>query len=286
MTKKQVYACFDIEYVDGRINAPVFGFIYPLLKVGNSKLGTDVYSFSLLPGGGLFDIDVDGKRFVCSGTCGETCKDCNGNISCYGFYNRCAMHDARRSQTINTILIRKYLDFVFRAISAQIIADKIDKIRIHATGDFDEYQRKDATPGMYALMWLAIARKFKNVRFWTYTKFKDRETLFDGLVNANVVRSKLDNGHYNYGTCAEIITEYKRLIAAGKKVYICSCGTPFERHCTDCVACNTFEYVLFLKHSTPDYDAKKDPLYGAYCYFVNTQVYDEKGNMVNSIAAD
>lgn len=285
MTKKQVYACFDIEYVDGRINAPVFGFIYPLLKIGNSKLGTDVYSFSLLPGGGIFDIDVNGKRWTTFGTCGETCRDCNGRISCYGFYKRCAMHDARRSQTINTILIRKYLDFVYRAICAQIIADHIDKIRIHATGDFDEYQRKDATPGLYALMWLAVARRFKTVRFWTYTKFKDRESLFDGLLNANVVKSKLDNGHYNYGTCGEIMTEYNRLIAAGKKVYICSCGTPDEKHCTDCVACNAFEYVLFLKHSTPDYDAKKDVLYPAYCEFVRRQMYDVNGKLAN-IAAD
>lgn len=286
MTKKQVYACFDIEFVDGKINAPLFGFIYPLLKVGNSKLGTDVYSFNLLPGGGLFDVDVDGKRFVCSGTCGETCRNKDGCITCYGFYKRCAMHDARRSQTINTILIRKHLDFVYRAISAQIIADKIDKIRIHATGDFDEYNRKDSAPGNYALMWLAVARRFQTVRFWTYTKFIRRENLFDGLVNANIVKSKLDDGGYNYGTCEYIMTQYKRLISAGKKVYICSCGTPFEKHCTDCVACNVFEHVFFLQHSTPDYNAKKDPLYPAYCEFVKNQVYDEKGNVVNSIAAD
>lgn len=286
MTKKAIYAQFNIEYVDGKINVPIFGFVKPLLKLGNDKIGMTVYSFSLLPGGGIFDIDVDGKRYACFGTCGETCRDCNGSISCYGFYKRCALPDSRRVQLINTVLIRKNLDFVYRAISAQIIADHIDKIRIHATGDFDEYNRKDSAPGNYALMWLAIARRFQSVRFWTYTKFVRRENLFDGLTNANIVKSKLDDGGYNYGTCEYIMRQYKRLIAAGKKVYICSCGTPEERHCSDCVACNVFEYVFFLKHSTPDYDAKKDPLYPAYCKFVENQVYNEKGNVVNGLAAD
>ena len=49
-SKKAIYAEYDIEYMNGKILAPVFGWINPLLVDGNSKLGKGVWTFSTLPG--------------------------------------------------------------------------------------------------------------------------------------------------------------------------------------------------------------------------------------------
>lgn len=279
LTKRDIYARYGVAFDGTYIEAPLFGKIHPLLKSGNSKTGARCYTFSLLPGGGLFDMRVNGIHAVCAGTCGETCRNSEtGCISCYAFYGRCAMSAARRVQFMNTVLIRQHLDFVERALCAQIEADHLTMVRIHATGDFDEFRNATGEPGPYAAMWRRIAEKFPAVKFWTYTKFRKRETLFDGLSNANIVRSKLPSGVYNYGTCEEVCDRYMDLIGRGERVHVCMCGTPSELHCQDCAACSTYRYVLFLKHSTPDYEAKKDPRYVAFCEFVKTQMWDENGN--------
>lgn len=281
MNKRDIYASHGVSFDGTYLNAPLFGNIRPLLKRGNSKTGERVYTFSMLPGGGLFTYSVNGYKATCAGTCGETCKGSNGCVTCYGFYGRLKMDAARNVAFINTVLTRQHLDWVYRALCAQIEADGLTKIRIHQTGDFDEFglrARGISAPGEYALMWRAIAERFDGVQFWTYTKFRDRETLFKGLPNANVVRSKLPDGRYNYGACAEVKQAYYNLTGKGIPVHVCMCGTPSELHCQDCAACATYQYVLFLKHSTPDYDAKKDPDYPDYCEFVKSQEWDENGN--------
>lgn len=82
----------------------------------------------------------------------------------------------------------------------------------------------------------------------------------------------------NFGTCTELLEKYRELTAAGYRVHICGCGTPYEKHCH---ACNTgckaigkdIDYVLFIKHSSRDYKAgKDDPLeYAAVCDIIARQ---------------
>lgn len=58
--KKAIYASYGIEFKSGKINAPVFGFINPLLIDGNAKLGKGVYTWSMLAGTTEYNRIIDG----------------------------------------------------------------------------------------------------------------------------------------------------------------------------------------------------------------------------------
>jgi len=139
------------------------------------------------------------------------------------------------------------------------------EIRIHAAGDFNT---KD--PESYARMWYDIAKKNNSFRFWTYTKVKQFETLFDNLKNANIVKSVIPGIGFNFGTCEYIINAYYTLQEMNESVYICKCGIDKMQHCEKCGVCATYKYVLFVEHST-SYKAEKDPLYAKLCEIVNNQ---------------
>lgn len=160
-SKKEIYARHGIEFKDGKINAPVFGFISPLLVNGNEKLGKGVYTFSTLPTNQIFHVVINGMSFDVKGTCPCSC------VGCYatkGFYN---MPSTLKANAIKTILARDYLDFVIRAILAQIEAENIEFLRIHASGDFFSTE--------YIEAWKHIAKVASTTIFWTYTKNKEAE---------------------------------------------------------------------------------------------------------------
>lgn len=257
-TKKEIYAENGIEFTNannGKIKAPVFGYIKPLMKNGNTKIGKGVFHFSTLPTDGIYTFTVNGKEYTTPGTCACTCRnEKTGKIDCYACAGHYSRHNVRASLGMNTILSRFFLDFVRRAITAQIIADKIRIIRVHVAGDF--FSRE------YVEMWRGIAAAFPGVCFWTYTKVREYENAFNDISNFNVVKSIIPGRGYNFGECGYIIALYNELKAAGKSVYICLCEVSENApHCYDCGACRTCDYVLFVKHSTPDYDAKKDALF-------------------------
>ena len=160
MTKKEIYAKYDIEFKKGKIVSPI-GEICELLKEGNDKTGKLVYTFSILPGSGVYEIDIYGKKYFISGTCACDC------IGCYaktGHYN----HDNTiRSMAINTYLVNNHIDFVKRCIMAQLEYIGQGEIRIHAAGDFNTIN-----PDEYANMWFVIAKECTSFIFWTYTKVK------------------------------------------------------------------------------------------------------------------
>jgi hypothetical protein len=166
---------------------------------------------------------------------------------------------------INTVLVNEYIDFVKRCISAQLEIIGRGEIRIHAAGDFNTKY-----PEEYAAMWFEIASKFMSFRFWTYTKVKRFENLFDSLKNANIVKSVIPGIGFNFGRCEYIINAYYTLQELGKSVYICRCGIDKNQHCERCGVCATYEYVLFIEHGT-DYKAEKDPLFAKLCEIVNNQ---------------
>lgn len=259
-SKKMVYESYGIKYnsTTGKIVSPI-GEICELLKEGNGKTGKAVYTFSILPGTGVYEIDIFGKKYFVSGSC---CCDCSGCYAKTGHYN----HDNTiRSMAINTYLVNNHIDFVKKAIMAQLAWLGRGEIRIHAAGDFNT---KD--PDKYAATWKEIAKRFNSFRFWTYTKVKRFESLFDDLKNANIVKSVIPGIGFNFGHCDYIINAYYTLKELGESVYICKCGIDKQQHCEKCGVCATYKYVLFLEHSTK-YNAEKDPLYSKLCEIVSNQ---------------
>lgn len=245
-SKKEIYARYGIEFKDGKINAPVFGFISPLLVNGNEKLGKGVYTFSTLPTNQIFHVVINGMSFDVKGTCPCSC------VGCYatkGFYN---MPSTLKANAIKTILARDYLDFVIRAILAQIEAENIEFLRIHASGDFFSTE--------YIEAWKHIAKVASTTIFWTYTKNKEAENMFNGYKNANIVHSLIKGYGFNFGHCDYILTVYKALKKHGKSVYICRCGIDKNQHCNNCKGCSKNDYVLFIEHST-EYKAEEDPAF-------------------------
>ena len=239
-TKKNIYAKYGIIYdpKTSHILTP-YGWRCELLKVGNDKTGKTVKTWSMH-----------------TTTCAVRCADCYGNS---GHYKRASVQN---SLTLNTNLARYNLDFLERAIMAQLETLKAGaEIRIHALGDFFSDD--------YADMWVRIVKAFPHFKFWTYTKVKKYETLFDGFANANIVKS-IVNGKFNFGHCAHVMGLYEELKEAGASVHICKCGVDDSQHCAGCAKCSINEFVLFLEHSTA-YNAKKDPLYGEFCELVNGQ---------------
>lgn len=269
VSKADIYAAFGIEYraKDGKINVPVFGYVKPLLKNGNAKIGKGVYHFSTVPTDAeSYTFSVGGKSYTVAGTCCCTCRNAKtGKIDCYACSGHYSRANVRASLGVNTFLARYCLDFCKRAIIAQIIADNIAVCRVHVAGDF--------FGAAYIEAWREIAVTFPAVAFWTYTKVDAAESAFDEIGNFNVVRSKIPGFGFNFGEIAYIQTLYNALTARGESVYICKCGFDKENpaHCITCGACRKCKYVLFVLHSTPDYNAEKDPLYPEFKKFVLSQ---------------
>lgn len=261
LTKKEIYAKYGIEFrnEDGKIFAPLYGWIRPLLVNGNDKIGRGVWQYSSLPTNETFRLDVNGEMVECKGTCVCHCEDCYATCGCYNF------HSVKLSLMRKTFLQRLFPDFVKRAIMAQMEADKIKLCRIHVAGDFD------IENPAYIPMWHDIVEAFPKVLFWTYTKIAEAEHAFDDLPNINVVHSIIEGYGFNFGTCGYIINLYHTLIAMGKKVHICRCGIDKNQHCVNCKGCTTNDYVLFIKHSTPDYVAEEDPLYPDIVALIESQ---------------
>lgn len=244
--KKAVYAEYGINYENGKIESPMFGFISPLLIDGNAKLGKGVWTFSTLPSNNIFHVVIDNMSFNVIGTCPCNCKGCYAQT---GFYN---MPSVLKSNAIKTILSREYMDFVKNAIIAQIKADNIKLCRIHASGDFFNSE--------YVETWREIVKACDSCVFWTYTKNASAENAFSDLANINIVKSVIHGFGFNFGTCEYILKVYKALKELGKDVYICKCGIDKNQHCTNCKGCSKNEFVLFIEHST-NYKAENDPYF-------------------------
>lgn len=256
-TKAAVYAEYGIEYKAGKINAPIYGWINPLLINGNAKLGRGVWTWSTLPTNEeIAYYEAGGVRRTEKGTCPCKCKDCYACGGCYTF------NSTKASLARKTVLSRLALDFVRRAIIAQIKADRIGICRIHAAGDFFSAD--------YINAWLDIVNACPATVFWSYTKNAIAESAFDSCPNCNIVKSIIPGLGFNFGPAAYIIKAYNALKAADKSVYICRCGIDKNQHCTNCRHCAECDYVLFLVHGTA-YNPESDPLYSAFIALVESQ---------------
>lgn len=248
MNKKEIYASFGIEYKAGKIYCESLQmWINPLLVNGNEKLGKNVWTWSMLPTNQIFTINIETETMPIIITIKGTCPcHCNGCYATKGNYNYSSV---KKSLAIKTWLAYNDLMFVKNAIMAQIVADKIEFLRIHASGDFFSIE--------YITMWKAIVNSNKSTIFWTYTKYTEAENAFDEFANCNVVKSVIAGHGLNFGHCEYIINTYNALKAENKSVYICRCGIDKEQHCNNCKCCSVNDYVLFIEHST-EYKAETD----------------------------
>ena len=254
ITKKDIYKKYGVEFDGKKILSPI-GWIPALLVDGNGKIGEGVWHFSSCPGKREYSATINGAEFETVGTCGDDCPGCygfTGNFLRYGY----------DSLVVRTVIAREYMDFCERAIMAQLEADKIRTVRIHATGDF--FSRD------YLDMWTRIVKANPAVTFWTYTKEYAAEHAFDDIPNANIVKSNVLNIGYNFGHAGYICDLYKFLRDMGKTVYVCRCGIDNNQHCTNCAACAKCDYVLFLEHGT-GYKPEKDPRFAEFVDLVNSQ---------------
>lgn len=243
MTKAMIYAKHGINYnpKTGTIDTPI-GPMKELLKVGNSKTGAKVKTWSMN-----------------QSTCPVHCPGCYANYGCYQFAN------VKESLRKNTEIARDHLDFLNRALRAQIETFKAGtEIRIHAVGDFFS--------GEYLEMWHEIAKDYPEMIFWTYTKVRAFENAFADLDNANIVKSIVPGFGFNFGHCDYVIGMYKALRKLGVKVHICRCGIDEDQHCAGCHKCSECEYVLFVEHST-DYKATEDPRYNELVELIESQEF-------------
>lgn len=267
-SKQSIYEQYGIKYdtKTNKIYHNVLGWIRPLLINGNDKLGRGVYTYSTLPTNKMYIVSFGPftDKHI-KGTCPCHCDGCYATKGRYTFQN-VIQANARK-----TWLSRFDLDFMVRAIIAQINADHITICRIHASGDFDSTAYIDA--------WKRIVKDCPDTIFWTYTKNIQAENAFDDLDNINVVRSIIPGIGFNFGHCDYIMKAYHALKAIGKKVYICRCGIDKKQHCTNCHGCYENEIVLFVEHST-EYKAEKDPMYNEL-----KQLIESQNNSVAGIAA-
>lgn len=282
VSKADIYREYGIEYKDGSIYYPGLDrWINPLLVNGNEKIGLGVYHFSTLPGTAEYHININFKRVptISKKTGKESTKlvpdtenacvldlfgtcicDC---ANCYAMTGNYCYDTTLAALAIRTLIMTYDLDFFTRAIMAQIKADNIQLVRIHASGDFKTVE--------YIEAWKEIVKAFPKTVFWSYTKNAIAENAFNEFTNCNIVKSRLPDFSVNYGTCREIMDKYAMLLAMGKTVYICRCGMDKDQHCVNCTGCSKYDYVLFLKHGDPSYNAEKDPLYTAFVALVESQ---------------
>lgn len=254
-SRAAIYAAHGIEFKAGKINSPL-GWIAPLLVNGNAKLGKGVWTFSTLPGTGEYTAEINGQTVTVRGTCPCSCPGCYAQT---GFYR---MASTVRALALRTIIARDHLDFMTRAISAQIAAEGITLVRIHASGDFFSPE--------YVTAWREIARGASSSLFWSYTKGRDAERAFSDLENVNIVRSVIPGLGFNFGPCGYILRAYAALKEAGNSVHICRCGIDPDQHCVNCRGCSSHDFVLFVEHST-SYRAADDPQYDELRALVESQ---------------
>ena len=243
LTKAEIYAKHGIVF-DAKTNTietPI-GTMKELLKVGNSKTGAKVKTWSMN-----------------QSTCPVHCANCYANFGCYQFSN------VKESLRRNTELARNHIEFLDRALRAQLGTFKAGtEIRIHAVGDFFSAE--------YLLMWHDIAKDFPQHVFWTYTKVTAFENAFADLDNANIVKSIVKGFGFNFGHCDYVIDMYKALRKLNVKVHICRCGIDENQHCAGCHKCSECEYVLFVEHSTA-YKAEDGPRYAELVELVENQEF-------------
>ena len=131
------------------------------LAKGNSKLGSGVYAFNLIPGNKPLSTKAKGQLTNVRGTCGGCCDGCEN--FCY------AVSDARRfhntvipSAGKNTVIMRHNMDDGFIQLKSNLMKKKAKVLRYHSSGEIESYN--------YLLHMVKLAVELPDVKFYFYTK--------------------------------------------------------------------------------------------------------------------
>lgn len=198
------------------------------LKNNNSKLGKGSYIYS-------FDLPA-----VVSCPDSSTCfKTCYANKSFFIFST------TKKSNTYNYALALNDIEYLQKELIKEIKFKGIRCIRIHSSGDFFSES--------YFLMWCNIAKKFPELKIFTYTKTPDIDL---NLIpsNLNIINSFIsyDNKKYlNYGS-------YDSMKKLAKNVKGLLCPITKGNHlkndklkaltCAVCKYCITKNKPTFIQH--------------------------------------
>ena len=177
-----------------------------LLKSGNLKLGSNVAIWDL-------------PSII---TCKYKCKGCYA-IKPERIYKSTRVSRAFKYEIIKQALKnktkREYLQqYINVELSRHRLLYKLPVVRLHSSGDF--FSKK------YLEFWFEIINRNKDIRFYTYTKVLDNETIDkynSTFTNFNIVKSLIDN-KINYGTIEYIESIAKTLDARGEVYRICDYG--------------------------------------------------------------
>lgn len=125
---------------------------------------------------------------------------------------------------------------------------KLPVVRIHASGDFISFYKKDD----YLQLWEDITKSNKKVNFYSYSKVLTNFEIDE--INAkhnnfNIVKSLLKDKYINYGKNDYLQT--LKLIMQDEPLHVCTYGVKGAKHetcmgsCTKCLKCSN---VIFLQH--------------------------------------
>ena len=197
------------------------------LKNSNEKLGKDIYAFDL-------------PAVVSCPNSNECFKTCYANKGSYLYGGG----GAKTSNTYNFAIALNDLEYLQSELIKEIEErnnnkrkKNINNIRIHSSGDF--FSKK------YFLMWCNIARHFKNINIFTYSKAPQIEGAKIPK-NLNIINSfvKIDNINYlNYAPLEKI-----KEMRAKTKGIICPVTIGKNIDCSACKYCITKNKVLFVAH--------------------------------------
>lgn len=207
-------------------------------------------------GNGKIDKSVLCQSIAAVFSCGMHCKGCYAKNCMIGAHG-----DNVTLSWYRWYFIEKHFpEIYFAKVRYELAHTKKETVRLHESGDF--INNTDAE------YWLAIMKEFSHIRFYTYTK-RDFNAVSEMklLSNCNIVDS-LPCGKINYGTPEYVAALAAAIIAAGKNVHVCACGTKVEKeynaahkktkenpngdnskYCGGaCKACAYCENVLFYIH--------------------------------------
>tara|TARA_R100001230_G_C5644849_1_gene150558 strand:+ start:253 stop:972 length:720 start_codon:yes stop_codon:yes gene_type:complete len=197
------------------------------LKNDNSKLGKDIYAFDL-------------PAVVSCPNSNECFKDCYANKGSYLYGGT----GAKTSNTYNFAIALNDIKYLEKELIKEIEErnnnkrkKNINNIRIHSSGDFFSKE--------YFVMWCNIAKRFKNLNIFTYSKAPQIEGL-KVPKNLNIIDSfiTIDNTKYlNYAPIEQI----KKMRAKTKGI-ICPVTIGKKIDCSACKYCITKNKVLFVAH--------------------------------------
>ncbi len=188
------------------------------LKNSNKKLGKNIYAFDL-------------PAVV-------SCPNSNDCVlTCYANKGTYIWKSAKNSNTYNYAIALNDIKYLQKELIKEIIKKNIKTIRIHSSGDFFSKE--------YFLMWCNIAKRFKNLKIFTYSKAPQIEGL-KVPKNLNIIDSfiTIDNTKYlNYGNYEEISKMRTKI-----KGIICPVTIGKKIDCSACKYCITKSKVLFVQH--------------------------------------